>query len=138
MKTTKQTLFLCLSAILLISCKSDDDSTTNDQENVSEFKGTWAGSFSGDDSGTWEVIINDSGTINGSFISNSVGTPIPLEGQVQENGDFLASSGSTQVGSTFMGELIVGEEQATAGGTWSFSNNGQDFSGDWIGTRTQL
>lgn len=138
MKKSQLFLLLLFMTPFFIGCSSDDDNTSNNQENVSEFRGTWTGSFNGDDMGTWEVTIDEVGTISGSFSSASVGIPVPLEGQVQENGDFLATSGSTQVGSTFTGDLTVNGEQASAEGTWSFSANGQNSMGDWSGTRTSL
>lgn len=113
-----------------------------DDGNVAEFKrtlegtggnpgeayaGDWSGTFTGDDTGTFDVTINANGTITGSGYSNSYSETFSLSGSINSNGQF--SAGSTSTGASFTG-TVSGNSMS---GNWNNTNTGD--SGTFSGTK---
>ena len=90
------------------------------------FAGTWIGTYTGDDNGTFTMTIEGSGNIIGEFYSNVFEQSSSVTGYVDENGN---CSGETEAGSTL---TAVINSDGTLVGEWSNSSLG---SGQITGTR---
>ena len=86
--------------------------------------GTYEGSYSGDDSGTWTVVISSTGTISGI---NSDGETI--SGSIVSNGIANFAAGTTGSNTTFRGNFTFA---GNANGTWLDESD----RGTWSGSRT--
>ena len=109
-----------LIVLALVACKDNP---------YEKYEGSWKGSYTGaDDSGEWEVSINDEGEVEGTARSEQFPDyPFPLEGVISETGKFDATA-------SFFGQKVefVGQAQEeTASGTWE--NVTGEFSGKWKG-----
>ena len=118
---------LSLISILLIftSCKKDQpvDNT------AARFDGHWTGTFAGDDNGTWDAIIINSGIVNVTILENSITDSI--HGSVTSSGSFYATSGNVTTGSIFSGTLT----DNTGSGTWYNSVGIVPRNGTWTGAK---
>ena len=85
--------------------------------------GRYEGSYSGDDSGPFEVFVDRDGNLFGWAISDFDGL-IGLSGGADVDGGFLAGNAST--GATFSGQI---EPDGTLSGTWSLSPESGTFQG---------
>ncbi|NOY84091.1 MAG: hypothetical protein GXO96_04590, partial [Nitrospirae bacterium] len=90
------------------------------------FSGTYRGTFSGDDTGTWEITINGLGIISGVSVSDEFGSD-PISGNIGSDGQ--ASLSGTVGSSTFSGIFSV---EGTVSGTW-MDDDGE--SGVFSGSR---
>lgn len=83
-----------------------------------QFAGTYVGTFSGDDKGTFIVVVTTGGSITGTGTS-AEGT-FGVSGSVGVDGTFFFSTGgSTSTGSVFKGGISVSGTSATISGTWA-------------------
>jgi hypothetical protein len=122
-------LALFLVSTVIYSCKKDDDTPPANTD--SPYKGSWEGTFSGDDNGTWTAVIGASGAITGELVSGNLpGTPFPIAGTINGTGAFDAHA-------VVMGDTVVFIGQAsnstTAAGNWQ--NLDQSMSGTWAGSK---
>ena len=115
-------LTIVLAAFLLFACKKDNDAPP------SQYEGNWKGVYSGDESGTWNININEEGIVTGSAKSNANKT-YELNGNVTNSGTFSATAGSTSTGTTFTGQL----SENNASGTWK--NALVNVKGVWSGSK---
>jgi hypothetical protein len=93
------------------------------------YAGTWLGTYSGNDNGTFVFNVDYSGNITGSFTSNIYGGPLPASGVVDAFGNF---SGTTSSGSSFQGGMTVNGNTGNATGSWAHPSLG---SGPLQGTK---
>jgi hypothetical protein len=96
------------------------------------YAGTWLGTYSGSDNGTFIINVDFNGNITGSFTSTgflSIFGPQPASGVVDAFGNF---SGTTSTGSSFQGSMTVNGNSGNATGNWSNPSIG---SGPLQGTR---
>ena len=116
----KKTLFL-LSALLIFSCSSDDSNDNNSNDINSDFVGTWTAIYSGDGSGSAEVIVSSSGSVSGYADETD-----PISGTLTNEGSINATSGNVSDGysTEWTGTL---QTDGTGSGTWS----GSGFFGTW-------
>ena len=126
------TLTIAVST-LLFSCKKEEapvQNTNNNNNNTNAYAGNWEGTFSGDDNGTWTVVIDSKGDLSGSLNSaNAPGNPFAIEGKISSTGVFDAYA-------VVMGDSVDFDGQANdslAAGTWS--NVPQGVSGTWTGSK---
>ncbi len=124
MKNLKKVLLLLMLSLTVIAC-SDDDSAAE----AVIFAGSWSGTFTGGDSGTWEITVTNSGMVNGEAFSNNAQVFLTVTGNVDTSGEFRATAGSAENGATFTGTFT--ENSGT--GTWE--NTAEDISGTWQGAR---
>jgi len=119
--------YLFLFVILgLFSCNSESiDDNDDNSSGVSEFKGLWSGSFSGEDNGTWTLTVQNTGIVVGSFTSKDYNEIHSFSGSVDENGDILASIVLENVTGSFVGNLNNG----LGSGSYTVSNRSGDFEG---------
>lgn len=87
--------------------------------------GTYSGTFAGDDRGTWNMTISANGGISGSA-SPSLGSSIPITGNVLTSGSMINTSGWT--GGFDIATGIVS-------GNWTVSVNSTTFSGTYTGSK---
>ncbi|MAR93254.1 MAG: hypothetical protein SV765_15460 [Pseudomonadota bacterium] len=89
-------------------------------------QGDYSGTFTGDDSGTFDFSIDDAGAITGSGYSNSDNATFTVTGQA--NSDRTAAAGNTDIGASF--EMTLNQDGSVAG-TWynSIWNESGTFSG---------
>lgn len=116
-------LFALLLIVFSMACSNDDD----DMKVV--YAGSWAGTFAGDDSGTFEVTISENGKVTGDAFSNNLQQNLPLNGQIDSSGDLRAVLGSAENGASFTGKF----SNTSASGTWN--NPSFQGSGTWSGTK---
>ncbi|VAX25754.1 hypothetical protein MNBD_NITROSPIRAE01-297, partial [hydrothermal vent metagenome] len=90
------------------------------------FSGTYRGTFSGDDTGTWDITINALGIISGVSVSDEFVSD-PISGNIGSDGQ--ASLSGTVGSSTFSGIFSV---EGTVSGTW-MDDDGE--SGIFSGSR---
>jgi hypothetical protein len=83
---------------------------------LSTMAGIYNGTYSGDDTGTWTLVVAEDGTITGSGCSTTAGGDFTLSGTV-------ASDGVSAIG--------TGGDSAEFEGTFSLTGN---FSGTWSDT----
>lgn len=125
---------MCIfSALALgtISCDANDDQHEHQENKLEKFKGTWVGTFSGGDSGSWTATIDAAGKASGTVVSNSApSVNFVLTGNVTENGTIAISySYNNQEVGTMTGTLT----EKTGSGTWASPI--QDLEGNWTGTK---
>lgn len=115
-------------------CSSTNTSTEsgvvlfNTDMTPSPFAGTWSGTYAGDDTGTWIMVISNSGTfVSGSAYSNNVNETI-LTVSATINADGYVTS-VNEIGGTSEGQ-ITGDDLE---GTWE--NTADGISGTLIGSR---
>lgn len=87
--------------------------------------GNYSGTFSGDASGTWTMVIDSSGNINGTAVNSNGGTTAAT-GTVSSNG--TAVMGIVATGATFSGTITL---TGQVSGTWVDISAGESgtFSG---------
>jgi len=124
----------CLLGTLLFgftACSSDDNTPVEQVNPYEKFKGTWVGTFSGGDTGSWTATIDETGKATGTVTSNSVASVnFALIGNVTENGTINVSySYSGQEVGTMTGTLT----ETTGSGTWTSPL--QDLDGTWTGAK---
>lgn len=114
----KKILFFALLILASTSCKKSDNNP---------FEGTWSGTFTGNDNGTWTVYVNDNGTVSGSGRSTVANSTFTISGRINNAGNLLATFGTSSLDGTFNGTM----SGTQANGTWS---NGT-YQGPWSGTK---
>ncbi len=86
--------------------------------------GTYEGSYSGDDSGTWTIVINNSGTVTGSTSDGK-----SISGSVVSNGSANFAAGTVGGSATFRGNFKF---NGNANGTWQDGTE----RGTWNGRKS--
>lgn len=95
------------------------------------YPGRWIGSFSGTDTGDWQVTIGEHGRISGWAWSNDLNTSVDIEGQVRNGNKFVAyASGQSSIDTVFTGTISA---PGVISGTWQ--NDGFNESGTFEGER---
>lgn len=118
-------IYLILALSVGISCSNNDD---GDSQPI-DFAGSWSGTFAGGDNGTWNAIIDASGTVEGEAYSDNLQQSLPLNGSVDTSGDFRATVGTATNGATFEGAFTSDQ----GSGTWE--NSTDQVSGTWTGSK---
>jgi hypothetical protein len=93
------------------------------------FAGSYSGTHTGADAGTWTVTIDGSGNISGSGFSTTSQVPFGIIGFIGPNGDMSVAATGEAGGATYSGIIDVATGSIT--GTWRFFDNsgGGTFSG---------
>ena len=81
---------------------------------VSAFAGTYAGTFIGDDSGKFTVVVDTTGNITGTGESITFGI-FDISGTVDPSGNLELVAGNTSLGAIFSGIIA---SDGTVSGTW--------------------
>lgn len=121
-------LFLLLTVITFTfqSCSSSDDAV----EEISPFAGTWVGTYDGDDTGRWVLVVSNSGIVTrSSTFSNNINATSP-----GTTGHKIPDSGAvttTQPNGSVSTIQITGD---TLTGTWINPKQG-NISGTLSGSR---
>lgn len=97
---------------------------------VSNFQGLWTGTYTGGDSGTWSININEYGLVSGTAYSTVFVQSFSINGNASFNGQLTATLGNVSTGSTFTGFL---NGDSNANGNWQ--NPILNISGTWSGSR---
>lgn len=126
------TLLIILPLALgVISCSSNDDAPHEHVNPYDKFKGSWSGTFSGGDSGTWAASIDKDGKVTGTITSNSIASAtFALSGKISENGtvDMNYTYNNQEIG-TMTGTMA----ESTASGKWE--SPVQKLEGTWQGSK---
>jgi len=120
-------VLLLIAGLFCFSCSSSDDGDTQSSVN-SEIEGAWEGTFSGTDKGTWSMVVDASGKITGTAVSNQFGS-LAISGAVVGNGSLTATAGGASSGSTFEGTFKDGK------GNGKWVNVSQSLNGSWTGAK---
>ena len=90
--------------------------------------GTYKGTYSGDNAGTWTVEVSSSGNIAGTGVSNTHGS-FTLQGTVNSSGSMDCSGEIAMFGVTFVG--YVNSSTGEVSGTWtSVTGDNGTYSGN--------
>ena len=93
------------------------------------FAGTYSGTFSGDDSGTWTVVVDSTGNLTGSGVSSASGNFL-ISGNVTRSGEVSFTAGTVTAGANFFGTISLSGEVS---GNWASGPFGP--SGTFSGRR---
>lgn len=96
------------------------------------YAGRYTGTFSGEDSGAFDVTIMANGMIAGTGSSKSEGGFV-VTGQLATDGTLSFATGSTSTSAAFKGKITTG---ATLSGTWKNSGETGKFSGQRVTSKT--
>jgi len=118
---------ITLLAFAIISCSKDD--TEVEEELVFEYLGVWSGTYSGDDEGTWELDVNDSGKFIGTMSSDVLLVNSEFDGTVDDSGRVNAVITNDLGSGSMQGQMKDG--QVT--GSWNI--NIQNLGGVLQGSR---
>ncbi len=122
MKFNKIILTLFAVSMILISCKKESE--------YKDYEGNWSGTYTGDDTGTWNVNIDDEGKVTGSAVSDSLPFfTLTGEGEISKDGELNTTISNFGISIVFKGQA----KDNSISGTWSYV--GQDFSGTWSGKK---
>ncbi len=92
------------------------------------FVGVWVGSYEGADTGSFQVVVGDDGTVRGQGQSRGLKVMFPITGVVVADGRVSLDGAAVGVlpGSHLSGNL----QAATGSGRWTFGPP-LNFSGSW-------
>lgn len=123
---------LAFLAVSVASCNDEEeymDLTTP----FGKYKGAWEGSFSGSDTGTWEMTVDGNGAIVGTVESSTfpesnfelVGK-VSIEGEVKINYIF-----ANKIIGNFLGTM----DESSVSGNWDSSTAAGEWAGTWTGAK---
>lgn len=119
--------YIVVTSCLLLATGCGGGGGDGDEE-PSAYAGTYAGSFTGDDSGSFNVVADEDGRISGSGFSEDSGRFL-ITGDVDDDGEVEFVAGSASTGATFSGHI----RDDFVSGTWRNTRYGE--SGSFSGTR---
>ncbi len=118
----KRLILPALFLFLLVSCKKDNP--------FEKYQGNWIGTYSGDDTGTWNVTIDGNGNIQGRAVSDSLPNyPFNLTGTLSENGNFEAQA------PVFFGTVGFEGQLTASSATGNWFNISAGLQGMWTGEK---
>jgi hypothetical protein len=85
------------------------------ETDLQAFVGTYSGTFSGDDSGTWTVIVDSAGNLTGSGAASAAGN-FQISGNVTRSGAISFTAGTVTAGASFSGTISISGEVT---GNWA-------------------
>ena len=118
-----------LGMFALVGCTQEEDPVVEDPK--SAYMGTWEGTFSGDDSGTWTMLVDQEGAFSGTVYASGGQNPYPLTGTVDDTGAMEAYIDINGSILDFDGQ--VAPDKVTASGTWG--NPALKLTGTWEGSK---
>lgn len=119
----KKFILLILMSLFFTSCKTGENIASNLSAKGYLNAGHYIGTYSGDDSGTWDMTIDSEGKITGSSISDSQETS-SISGSLNENtANIKLSNGTT---------FSISINSNKISGTW----NNSGLTGDIEGKKT--
>ncbi|NML57213.1 hypothetical protein [Chryseobacterium cheonjiense] len=122
----KKIFLLVFTAFLFIGCGKDEDT-------IYDFIGTWAGTYSGTEKGSWNIVVASDGKVTGTLDSEQTTENYYITGTLTESGELNATIGSPADGE-FKGTLT--REDKKASGTWVNAVPSPTRSGTWKGEKT--
>ena len=108
---------------------SDEETPVVQEETNHQAMGVWVGSFTGGDSGNWELTVDKDGLFSGEVYSNNGQAFHPITGEIDENGVMTAIIDVSGVILDFTGQ----QTGSNASGTWG--NPSINLTGTWTGTK---
>lgn len=120
----KKLFLLVFTAFLFIGCK--------DEDTIYDFIGTWAGTYSGTEKGSWNIVVASDGKVTGTLDSEQTTENYYISGTLSESGELDATIGSPEDGE-FKGTLTRDKKGS---GTWVNALPTPDRSGTWKGEKT--
>lgn len=117
-----QLLAVLMSLSVLFGCSKEENK-------FQDYTGSWSGTYAGDDTGTWEASIDESGKVTGSFTSDNADTSFTGSGVIDESGRI-----STTIPVDTGAVMFEGNLSSSAGnGTWE--NSYHQVEGTWEGSK---
>ncbi|WP_066435864.1 hypothetical protein [Chryseobacterium sp. CCH4-E10] len=120
----KKIFLLVFTAFLFIGCK--------DEDTIYDFIGTWAGTYSGTEKGSWNIVVASDGKVTGTLDSEQTTENYYISGTLTESGELNATIGSPEDGE-FKGTLTRDKKGS---GTWVNELPTPTRSGTWTGEKT--
>lgn len=127
MKTKVFRMIVILTTLILFGCFTSCTTDENELRTPEDYTGIWTGEYTGDETGTWVVNIDNSGVVTGNATSD-VDTYI-ITGNIQPDGVISATVGDADSGAVWNGTAINGNVT----GVWT--NHSYDLIGDFNGRK---
>jgi len=121
----KLLLLLTLITFTFQSCSGSDDDSVEETV-ASPYEGSWSGTFTGDDTGTWTIIIAADNSTTSRTFSNNANATVLGTGSVTASGKVKGISGN---GATTNGQITG----TTVSGFWA--NTAQNIGGEFSGQK---
>lgn len=101
---------------------------------VSPFAGTYSGSYTGVEIGTFNVTINNLGVVSGQTVSTTFGGAVSaVSGNIAANGTLaLTATSGTAGAASFTGSIT---STGAVSGTWQYAGGGLTGGGTFSGQR---
>lgn len=120
----KKLFLLVLTTFLLIGCSSTD-------ETISDYIGTWSGTYEGNDTGLWNLVVASDGKVTGTMHSETNNENYNISGYLNSSGQLTADLGLPADGQ-FTGTLNTDEK---GNGNWTNNVPEPARSGSWTGEK---
>ncbi|MDN3693330.1 hypothetical protein QWZ06_14060 [Chryseobacterium tructae] len=121
----KKLFLLLLTAFLFIGCSSDDNET------IYDYVGTWSGTYEGGDKGVWNFVVDKKGKVSGTMHSDVSNDNFNISGTLNNTGDLVGTVGLPSKGE-FKGKLNLDKK---ANGSWSNTLPTPAQYGTWKGEK---
>jgi hypothetical protein len=115
--------------ILTFSCSEDETPVVVEDLNHA-YMGSWEGTFTGGDVGTWQMEVDKDGKFSGSFTGQTGNIFYFTDGSINETGVITAIIDVNGVTLDFDGQGSGGN---SATGTWG--NPSANITGTWLGSK---
>ena len=107
------------AAALIVGCKQNSDDKSSKTEIPSEYVASYAGTFTGDLSGTWEMTADKFGQISGKF--NDGTTDYPASGTLGSDGKLSGEMTVAAYGVKIAFTGTINKSTGKVDGTWENS-----------------
>lgn len=123
----KKLFLLLLTAFLFIGCSSDDNET------VYDYVGTWSGTYEGGDKGVWNFVVDKRGKVSGTMHSEVSNDNYNISGNLSNSGDLVGTVALPSKGE-FKGKLDLDKK---GNGSWSNTLPTPAQYGTWKGEKNK-
>ena len=122
---------ISMITLILVACISCSDDNGDESIQEVQFIGEWLGTYSGLDSGFWNITVSRIGEVTGEGFSKNAMQTLTVEGNVDVSGDFRAIIGATNNEIIFTGTFT----ENSSSGVWENTTLG--ITGTWEGVRNE-
>lgn len=122
----KRLFLLLFTTLMLIGCNSDDD-------NIYDYIGTWSGTYEGNESGLWRLVVASDGKVTGTMYNETSNENYNISGRLDSSGKLTADLVLPEDGQ-FIGTFNL---DGQGNGNWSNESPTPARSGTWTGTKDE-
>ncbi|MFY1046238.1 hypothetical protein [Chryseobacterium sp. GP-SGM7] len=120
----KKLFLLLLTTFCLISCTSDDETLT-------DYIGTWSGTYEGTEKGLWKFVVASDGKVTGTMYNQISNVNYNISGNLDRSGQLTAELVIPADGE-FSGTLNL---EKKGSGNWRNDSPTPSISGSWTGEK---